>query len=218
MRINQTTVEDLTDKIDKGEKFRFLRFGDGEWFCVLGKPKMIGRNEHTVFKEVTEDLRYIVSNLKDEHIKGIQKLSVGMRQFKGLIPNREWENADVLHQASINGELCPFIQSLQGKRVAFVGSEDLQKMKDIIPFVRVITVRKKDSYLDKVKTLRRIDETDADIFLLCASRLSVPLAYHSKKDATFIDCGSLFDVFIGKPSRGYQDKMSQEIIKKNLCQ
>lgn len=217
MRIKETKLKDLTDKIEKGEHFRFLRFGDGEWFCALGKPKNIGRNEHTVFKGITEEIRYIVDNLKEEHINGLQKLSVGMRHFKGLIPDREWENADVLHQASINGELCPFIKSLQGKKVAFVGSEDLIKMKDIIPFVRVITVRKKDCYLDKVKTLRRIEETDADIFLLCASRLSVPLAYHSKKDATFIDCGSLFDVFIGKPSRGYQDKMSQEIINKNLC-
>ena len=36
IQINSTTLQEYADMMEKGEKFSYTRWGDGEWGCVFG--------------------------------------------------------------------------------------------------------------------------------------------------------------------------------------
>ena len=209
-------MKEYIDKIKKGEHFKFMRFGDGEWFTIQQKPIVIGRDEHNVIPEVKEDLEYILENPIDEYY-GLQPLSRRMPQFKDLIPDREWVNSDVFHNASATGKLCPLVEQLRIHKTVFIGNEDLRAIDKHIPYHDFIEVRKKDCYYDKDMVVERVNNSDGEIFLYCASRMSVPAIYAVEKEGWHIDCGSLFDPYIGKNSRRYHDGITGAIIDQNLC-
>jgi len=213
----KVNLQFFIDKIQNGEPFRFLRFGDGEFWCANGEKKMIGKNEHGVFPAITEDIRYILSHLKKEHYNGLQPLSLTIPHLVKWIPEWDWCNADVFHEASIEGKLQPFFEALKGKKVVIVSSQKMMKIKPIIDYYDFITVKPQDCYIQKAKVLKWIEAfPPKTIFLFAASRLSVPAIYHSTRDdCTFIDVGSLLDPYIGVSSRVYHSNMTPEIIKQN---
>lgn len=206
------------EKINTNEPFKFLRFGDGEWYIVKGDPKDIGKGEHQVFPEATEDLRYIVSHLNPKHINGLQGLSLVLANLNNLIPEWNWYNSDVFHQASENGTLRPFFESLKGKNIVIISSGKMRAVKKFIDYADFIEVREQDCYLDKDMVLEKLKQyPTGTIFLFAASRLSVPVIYHSEReDCTMIDIGSLLDPYIGITSRRYHHLLSEDIIRQNL--
>lgn len=220
--MEKITYKTLLDKLRNNEQFRFLRWGDGEFFSIKDKKIVIGRDEHNVLPELRDDLRSIIKNINPEYINAIQPLSEKMSVFKDLIKKvrsqvKENVNADIFHNASEGGVLNDFFRVLSTRDVVIVSSKKLMPIKEFIDYKDFIVVRDKDCYLDKEMVLERISGYKrGTVFLLCSSRLSVPVIHHSERsDCTFIDCGSLLDVYVGLPSRRYQDKMSDDIINKN---
>ncbi len=217
--IQKNNISFFIEKIKNGEPFRFLRFGDGEWYVVKGDKKDIAKGEHSVFPEITEDLRYIVSNLNIFHYNGLQGLSLTLPHLSILIPEwYNWCDSDIFHKASLAGKLYPFIEALKDKYIVIVGNENLKKIKRVIEYKDFITVRDHNCYLDKKMVLEKMKKyPSGTIFLFCASRLSVPAIYHSDRDdCTMIDLGSLFEPYLGKSTRRYHHLMTKEIINKNI--
>lgn len=213
----------IVTKLYKKEPFKFLRWGDGEFYAMDDAKIVIGRDEHDVLPELRDDLREIFENLNPNHINGLQPLSKKLSKFEKYCKKYHKQiknevNADILHNASELGKLINFFEALKTRDVVIISSRKLKPISSIIKYADFIEIREKNSYLDKQMVLDRIDEyKQGTVFLFCASRLSVPAIYHSKRDdCTFIDCGSLLDVYIGKPSRRYQENMTNAVIDKNI--
>lgn len=217
--INYIPLQWYVDRILSKKNFRFLRIGDGEMWCYSGLKKRIAKGEHNVLPKLTKDIRFILSNLKEKHVYGLQPLVVNNPlhpEWMQWIPEHNWHHGDVFHQASSAGELYPFFAALKKRYVVIIGSKLKRKMP--IPYQGFIEVREVDCYYDKKMVLHKMDKyPDDTVFLFAASRLSVPAIYQCKRnDCTMIDVGSLFDPYLGVSSRRIHKLMTKDIINKNL--
>ena len=216
---NYAPLSFFVDKLLQSINFKFLRFGDGEFFCARGLPHDLGDGEHEIFPEVVNEYRNILKNLNPKHYNAIQGLVSTIPEIQEFIPDyKNWYYADVLHYASIKGEIYPFFKALNHRITVIIGNERTKKINYFINYSDYICIRDISCYYDYDFVLEKINEYPAGtIFVLAASLLSVPLIYHTKReDCTFIDVGSLFEPYIKSYTRTYHSEMSQETINKNL--
>lgn len=209
--IQNTPLSFYCGRLDAGENFKFLRFGDGEFHCYLGSDIIIGKNEHEVYPALTNKIKSIVDNLNLSHFNALQPFSLAIPAFQTIIPKINWLNADVFHNASEAGELAPFFRSLQNKDVVLVSNWEKRKFNKSWDFIEVDSRNSFDNYdyvMDKI--------TSGKVYLFAASRLSVPVIYDGPEDCTMIDIGSLLDPYIGRVTRGYHKRMTEEVMKRNL--
>lgn len=214
MTIQNVPLSFYCSRLDAGENFKFLRFGDGEFYCYLGEDIIIGKNEHEVYKSLTNKIRSIVDNLNPSHYNALQPYSLTIEKFKDIIPDYNWLNADVFHNASEAGELAPFFRSLQGRDVVLVSNWEKKNFNKSWGFIEVGSRNCFEDYEWVMEVIPKYPKST--VFLFAASRLSVPVIYDGPEDCTMIDIGSLLDPYIGKITRRYHTKMTEEIIKKNL--
>ena len=112
------TYQTFLEKIKSKTPFSFTRYGDGEWNAVFGKQ---GSNcdQHQYFPEMGKALVRCLSN-SPRYFLGMQGLGYRQRtdQINELIsefnlpPANQWTDADILHKASINGNLMQFINTV----------------------------------------------------------------------------------------------------------
>jgi len=202
-------------RLDAGENFKFLRFGDGEFHCYLGNDIVIGKNEHEVYPALTSKIKSIVDNLNPSHYNALQPFSLTIPAFQNIIPDINWLNADVFHNASEAGELAPFFRSLQNKDVVLVSNWEKRKFNKSWEFIQVGSHNSFDDYSWVSEEIRNNHKNK--VFLFAASRLSVPVIYDGPEDCTMIDIGSLLDPYIGRVTRGYHKRMTEEVMKRNLA-
>ena len=215
MMIQNVPLSFYCSRLDAGENFKFLRFGDGEFHCYLGSDIVIGKNEHEVYPELTYKIRSIVDNLNPSHYNALQPYSLTIPEFKDIIPDYNWLNADVFHNASESGELAPLFRSLQKRDVVLVSDIYKKIFNRSWGFLGVV---ERNCFEDYNWVMNRIRENSKDkVFLFAASRLSVPVIYDGPEDCTMIDIGSLLDPYVGKITRRYHTKMTEEIMKRNLA-
>lgn len=214
MMIQNVPLSFYCSRLDAGENFKFLRFGDGEFHSYLGSDIVIGKNEHDIYPALTNKIRSIVDNLNPSHYNALQPYSLTIPEFQNIIPDYNWLNADVFHNASEAGELAPFFRSLQKRDVVLISNGDKANFNKSWEFIEIRSKNCFDSYRYVIDDIRK-DSKDK-VFLFAASRLSVPVIYDGPEDCTMIDIGSLLDPYIGKITRRYHTKMTEEIMKKNL--
>ena len=214
MMIQNVPLSFYCSRLDAGENFKFLRFGDGEFHCYLGSDIVIGKNEHDIYPALTNKIKSIVDNLNPAHYNALQPFSLTIPEFKNIIPDYNWLNADVFHNASEAGELAPFFRSLQKRDVVLVSNWEKRKFNKSWGFIEVTS---RNCFSDYDYVMYNVGDWPKNtVFLFAASRLSVPVIYDAPEDCTMIDIGSLLDPYIGKITRRYHTKMTEEIIKKNL--
>ena len=214
MTIQNIPLSFYCSRLDAGENFKFLRFGDGEFHCYLGNDIVIGKNEHEVYPKLTNKVRSIVDNLNPSHYNALQPFSLTIPAFQSIIPDINWLNADVFHNASEAGELAPFFRSLQKRDVVLVSNWEKRKFNKTWEFVEVDSRNSFDNF-DMVMN-KIVKDWGGRVYLFAASRLSVPVIYDGPEDCTMIDIGSLLDPYIGRVTRGYHKRMTEEVMKKNL--
>ena len=217
MKIQNVPLSFYCNRLDAGENFKFLRFGDGEFHSYLGSDIVIGKNEHDIYPALTNKIRSIVDNLNPSHYNALQPYSLTIPEFKNIIPDINWLNADVFHNASEAGELAQFFRSLQKRDVVLVSNwEKLKFAQDRSwGFIRVEDRNCFNDYDFVVYNMG--DWSSNTVFLFAASRLSVPVIYDGPEDCTMIDIGSLLDPYIGRVTRGYHKRMTEEVMKRNLA-
>jgi hypothetical protein len=196
---------DIVEKLKLKENFSFSRYGDGEWNCLLGKK---GQNcdAHKYFDDLGAELKRILFQSPNYYI-GLQNLAY--TQQPDLISkitetyNLKWCNSDMLHHMSIKNTIQPFFDALKGRNVLLVAPNRLKKL-DI--WNQFISVPEKDCWLSYELIKKEIQlQIKKDIVILyCASMMSNVLIDHfSSEDITQIDCGSVFEPFIGHANRTY---------------
>lgn len=205
---SEVTFKRICLWIDERINFKFARYGDGEFLCMAGK---IGRNKdmHEYFADLGQALNDAFY-ADPSYMVGVQPLSV----FHGLYQSalqfapgpKLIKDADVLHSASIDGKLPEFMTVLDGRRTVLVGPEYLKAMG----FDAHILIPELNCWrnYDGVKhRLKKEIKTD-DVVLLCASMMSEVLIHDFQREfITMIDCGSVFDPYVGKFSRSYHHKL-----------
>lgn len=208
---SEKTFERMCKMLRNGENFKFARYGDGEFLCMSGK---VGRNcdGHDYFPDLGQALNDAFYS-DPNYMVGIQPLSVHSGLYQRALSYKPGPkniyDADVLHSASIDGRLKLFFDAVVSRATFVIGPTHL------FPFFRYgVAIPDKNCWLDyrELKNgLRRAMSGDSDtVILLCASMMS-EVIIHDFRDypVTIIDCGSVFDPYVGKLSRSYHYKKKQ---------
>lgn len=205
------TFSGMVENLKNNRSFKFSRYGDGEIYCMKGRN---GANcdNHTYFPDLGAALRQSVTE-EPNYMVGIQPLSVShipddvnnyFGHFKTLY------NADVLHNASIDGCLEKFTAALQGRYVILVGPPHLA---DLFPENVHIVIPNENCWrqYDHVRKqiMFHVEGVHNAIVLLAASMMSeVIINWFEDFHHTFIDVGSVFDPYCGVKSRRYHYKLA----------
>lgn len=204
------TYMNMVDNLKVNKPFKFARYGDGEIYCMKGKH---GGNcdNHSYFPDLGSALRQSITE-EPSYMVGIQPLSVShlkpdvldyFGHFKKLY------NADILHNASIAGQLGTFFHALESRYVVLVGPAHLA---GLFPECVHIVVPSLNCWLEfehiRQQIEFHIDGINNAVVLLCASMMSeVIISRFEDYPHTFIDCGSVFDPYAGVKSRKYHHKL-----------
>jgi hypothetical protein len=217
------------DKLSNNDKFSFVKYGDGEWFCMLGA---VGGNSdrHQYFPKLGEDLRNCVLNPLS-YIYGIGvmgRLDELNRNIKVYLKSNnidlDWYDADIFHNENLSGNLFPLIEELRKKDIVMVGPNHLRKMESIFPIRKFIEIPLVNCYLVKDQVERDILEAvkDRESVCLFSASMATNVMVHSLypiigQQCWMIDCGSLWDIYVGVKSRNsYKTIDWGPIIRKNL--
>lgn len=210
--MNDLTFDIMLNMIRESIPFSYARFGDGEWNAILQK-KPGGRNcdGHEYFPELGQALRRVLEERPDYYL-GLQNLAreqnTGNKEFDWLVALNHWTDNEILHRASIKGRLKEFFAALTGCRVIMVGNPSLAN----VPFRYdwLIEIPVNDCWTKYELTKASIGSfiKRGDVVLYSASMMSEVLI-HDFKDAgiTQIDCGSVFDPYVGKQTRTYHKNL-----------
>jgi hypothetical protein len=203
----EKTYERMLQMLKDFVPFKFARYGDGEFFCMSGK---IGRNcdKHEYFPDLGQALNEAWYS-SPEYIVGVQPMSIrsGLYQKVKEAGPKNIVNADVLHNASIDGKLIQLVNACNERSTILVGPKHLEGMRAtqiVIPDVNCW-----ETYVETASLIQKcLDITSNPVFLLCASMMSEVIIHDFKDtDATFIDCGSVFSPYFGVKNRSYHHKL-----------
>lgn len=204
------TFHQMVTNLEKGRHFKFARYGDGEIYCMNGRS---GANcdNHPYFPDLGSALRQTITE-EPAYMVGVQPLSIShipqdvtsyFGHFKRLY------NADVLHNASIEGRIMMFMDALAGKYVILVGPAHLSGLFTNCIHIITPSVSCWLQYKQISEQLHFHLEGSSDaIVILCASMMSeVIISDFESTPHTFIDAGSVFDPYAGVNSRKYHSKL-----------
>jgi hypothetical protein len=202
----RTVIENLINK----KVFKFARYGDGEIYCMKSKQ---GQNcdNHIYFPDLGSALRQTIQQ-EPEYMVGIQPLSIShipedVNNYFGHFV--KLYNADILHNASIEGHLFKFINALKGRYIILVGPSHLASffpncVHIVIPSVNCWVQHEAVKHQIEFHT----DGINNAVVLLAASMMSEVLINNFEHyDHTFIDIGSVLDPYVGVKSRKYHHKL-----------
>lgn len=206
-------------KIARNEPFAFPRYGDGEFASILGFP---GKNcdgvRYTTDLQnaLSETLRY--PHLDDSYYYGL--LAIAVRFFKPYIERFVvvnsldilWTEATFLVAANRHGKLGNFLNVLQTRPILYVGPKPLRGLPEalglqIAHFIEIPPVTAFEAREEIVNKVLVYADT-ADFVGFSAGPATKWLIWSLFPDLgethTLFDFGSIFDGYVGRPSRKYQ--------------
>lgn len=206
------TFDTILHNLKNNVNFSYARYGDGEWNCILQK-KPGGQNcdGHQYFDDLGLSLRRILESRPNYYL-GLQRLATeqneGNKEFDWLVALNKWTDNEIMHRASIKGKMRDFFDAILKRRVILVGNESLKNVP--FKFDVFIEIPGKNCWevYDNVRQAIAGEIECSDVILYCASMMSeVLIDAFSKCDVTQIDCGSVFDPYVGKQTRSYHKNL-----------
>lgn len=197
--------------IDSGIPSHFSRFGDGEWYAILGhrvtnidgcRCDLLGLGDDLMAAAVFPPPR--VTNALQGLVRGKKDL---IGRIRRMVPGvDEWPDADLFREAAKVGEHWGLLEL--GK-VCLVGPKHIR-----ILGMPVIEVPGRDAYLERVavgKEVWRMRE-EYDTFLLSCGFLANVLIYQLGQDmpdgVRMWDVGAIWDPWCGVLSRPWHRKVT----------
>ena len=208
--------KNFLNKIKFNKPFTFSRWGDGEFQAINLDKKGANCDGHKYFPDMSLELEKILES-NPTYYTGLQPLA--QKVMPEVIKEYDyinWVNADVFHDASINGEFNKFLSVINEKRVVIVGPDYMNKLNSIIKTIKAhIVVPRKNCWLEKDRILSDLnnflsDKKEQYIVLFAASMASNIMIHEIQKKYkihSFIDIGSVLDPYIGHRIRGYHEKL-----------
>lgn len=202
--------------------FAQANYGDGEWACILGEE---GEN---VNREVyTNELRERLSQTLTDN-NGfwcgtnpgrLHEAAEAWCKAHGVLVT--WVFKETLAAANVNGELAPFFRELrsfrfrENRRTILIGPEylnDLPRDRLIGDFEHVV-VPERTAWMHEYS----FHFMPGDVALFCAG-IGTNIMIHQiwpaaqRIGVSLIDCGAIFDPYVGRFSRkGYRKESFQEV-------
>lgn len=212
------TPETLARHLERREPFTYVRYGDGEWLSILG---LVGRNcdghdflPDTLGRELAESLDYFGGAWTDEsHVyTGLNAVAFQEPVRRYLVEHGIAWTAPAVSDSSFTSGWFPrstlrFIRALKsfsGTKV-LVGPGHLRPVAGALGCRHVIAPST-DCYLDLDRMERECRAAGPALVTVCASMASECLVYRLHRDrprASYVDCGHIFDPFVGVYSRDY---------------
>ena len=212
--------------------FSFPRYGDGEFSSILGYS---GQNCDGV--RYTSDLQtalvetLIYPHLNDNYYYGL--LAIAHRYFRPYIErftvknnlDIHWTEATFLVAANRKGKLGSFLNILRNRPLLYVGPKYLREISEMLglPVEHFIDVPEKHAFEARVNIANKIlvYADKADFIGFSAGPVTKWLIWTLYpalgETHTMFDLGSIFDGYVGRPSRKYQKRGTwQDIVRLNL--
>ena len=141
-----------------------------------------------------------------------------------LAPGVRWFHGDVLHQASIAGELAPFLKAILARSPILVGPPIFQKLDwrikqhigGLIGIPALNCFEAKQAIKSQIWQHYKAGCRTFSVSASMAAKAIIHELLPVMPDANLLDLGSLWDVFCGAPSRSYHKKMTKETYERNL--
>lgn len=221
------------DKLKNGEYFSQGMYGDGEWIAIF-KSRVGGENaEHTKYTpELCNALRTSLTfkeqnflfstpaGLKDRRASGIgeQVIDACLKEVGVEI---EFYEKDMWDKEMKSGGLVDFINQLRKMNVVVIGNQALSKL-DFLRYDKFIEISYPNCYLDGSLT-KAVEECLAygkpGVYLFSAGLpavLAVQQLHGKIPNSFFIDCGSIWDTFVGiGAQRGFRSELYADEEKYN---
>lgn len=224
------TFSDLCERIRTGQHFTFARYGDGEFYALLGRKKteaILGRpssancDGHEYFPDMGAELAAILRD-RPPYLLGLhldEKLATVTHEFlsdAGYEPGSFiWSG--VFHRALVNGQMPELFEALHSAatlgRIVFVGPPHLHHaVAENFPVTYTLSVSPLNCWIDTEVVMRMLGHIDLTgcVVLFCASMAAnvwIHRLWRQYGDtATFIDLGSVLDPYAGRMTRSFHRK------------
>lgn len=211
------------DKLQRGETFSLVRYGDGELACMLGA---VGKNTDgcDYSRQLGDDLRYSLTRTEGDFYYGMQRVLPGdVVKFRKVRPaGRPWLDSEVFGRALLDGELYPLIQQLKGMTTTIVGNQHHAKMAWLLGSFRHVLTPECNTYTEKDRLIDYLldhCQRPAVYLFSCGMTAKVMIAQlHGRlgEKSWLIDVGHLWDVFCGRLTREELKTVTPEILWRNL--
>lgn len=230
IRYEDTPLDAFVAPLERGEPYAFTRFGDGEWYAILGDP---GANAdgHQYFPQLGADLRRTLEQPLGYHY-GMQPSVMGLdglrirRYLESARVTVPWCNANVFHYANRDGRLWPLVRAIRAHRVVLIGPAHLRALDRVVfPIAASIEIPALNCYLemDRVRDAVAADASahPGTVYAFAASMMTNVIVHDLfpqwGRTHWMLDFGSVLDVYAGVQSRSvYRDLDWTEAIRRNL--
>lgn len=190
----------LITNLKEGTNFSWSRWGDGEFACICQDGKR-NCDYHEYWPDLGEALRVILVR-PQKHLFGLQRMASERYIRCPEMHLKEWTDNEILHRASINGYISLFFEALKDREVILIGNHTLSRL-DKFKF-RHIEIPMLNCWLSYDVIVSKIKMPKNAVVLYCAGMASNVLIDHFyREDITQIDCGSVFDPYVGRLTRSY---------------
>ena len=227
MNIEVKGLQFYADQLRNNKKFAFVRYGNGEWDCILslyhttrsGSQRFDGGLRNALAKSLVEQRTgaYYTAMQSTSFLERVKVLPLAETWIAQNAPGLTWYDGEVFTKASMKGQLYPLVSAMKTKRIVVVGPKWLMKL----PFSSVfIPVRSRDCWQDidrieeQLRTLQNVvvSISAGPMTKVLIHRLQPVMGGHS----WLIDFGSVWDPYCGVHSRRYHKRLTPEIIRRNL--
>lgn len=221
------------DKIKVGDCFTFIRLGDGEWSAIMQDRAITSSRSQTlnhsslkqamckVIERAPDNPRYILALRRTSYRAGITEW---LEQHTPAYVR--FHDSTVFYKASKKGQFYPFVKALRELKVPIklVGPERLAALDpNVFPIAEHIVIPGRNCWAQRQHILNQaLSNREPAFYLLSAGPAAKPFAWsihhHVGKHSFVIDCGSLWDPYVGKRTRTYHKGMLKRpaVIRKNL--
>jgi hypothetical protein len=215
------------DKLRNGERFAFVRYGNGEWDCILDLYYRTRSGSQRFSPDLRKALMASLTQPRGgAYFTALQSVSFLGRL--GLLPKAEawcaanasgltWHDGEIFTRASRTGKLYPLVEALRGQRVVVVGPQWLMKL----PFASVfVPVKSRDCWAQIEDIEAQLRGLQNVVVAFSAGPAAKVLIHRLQpvigKHSWLIDFGSLWDPYCGVRSRSYHKRITPDIIRRNL--
>lgn len=219
--IHNFTIDYYIDRLKNNRYFSLAGYSDAEWYSILGKRlgtttglgQMLdgghGDKLADVLRRRQHDLRFlfsIPSCLWDLPL--LCHYEINNFLLKEGIEIEAFERDIILDDLARDAGLFPFIQQLQKMNVVVVGNKHLRGL-DFLNYKYFVEISSPNLHLDESELKTAINDAvnypgtlkgNSCVFLVSAgvsAAIIVDKLHGAIPNSFFIDCGSIWDAFVG---------------------
>lgn len=214
---NEKALDYFCKRLEDRLPFAYSRFGDGEWYALLG---YLGQNcdGSRYTKTLGTALRRAIKNswkFPFFYALGSQattKLGAEIDRFlQAHKVEITWHNAEVWVWGSIHGKLGRLVRVLRDRDMTYVGPDGLRPtVKRFFGDVDYVVIPEQDCFSQHGKVLKSIEKSGNSVVGFSAGMATNGMIDKlweiSDGEVTLLDFGSVFDPYTGRLSRSYMRK------------